>query len=365
MGNTESTNEEESRYDSSIQVSQSDGKLPSILISSSPHSSNMSLTSAKRRKYLSSESLNDYGWFEDFESPSSGNLAARTQHSHEVSLMNNNNVSMHEVLAVPAPVTSPPMYVLESSLQTQQLWYTTCGQRPKQPQHEREYFEKLWSQNFRNSEINYGDDNGHDCTHDTPPARKRASSRADINTEVVYRGKAPFSNSVTKSFPASRVASMTLQIPYYRIVRDNDDALGRLHAEFLVVVSLTGAGRGGGGGGGDRYGGCGGGIGGVAGRNRGSTAGDGGSGVITFGVWRRHSEFQSLASVVWELDVRTGMFKNANLSWQCVLERKRWFKSLDTEYLALKCFLIERFVHDLLFEAPNMSLICDFLGLEE
>lgn len=34
------------------------------------------------------------------------------------------------------------------------------------------------------------------------------------------------------------------------------------------------------------------------------------------------------------------------------------------DYLSLKCFLLERFMHDLLFESQNPQLINDFLGLE-
>jgi hypothetical protein len=120
---------------------------------------------------------------------------------------------------------------------------------------------------------------------------------------------------------------MTIQLPYYRIVRDHN---GVLFAEYLITVSI------------------------------------GGRGSVTFGIWKRHSDFGALAKLITEIDARAAKphtFKNALLSWQCVLQRKRWFKSLDTEYLALKCFLLERFMQDLLFEAPSAALICDFLGL--
>jgi hypothetical protein len=120
---------------------------------------------------------------------------------------------------------------------------------------------------------------------------------------------------------------MTIQLPYYRIVRDSN---GTLFAEYLVAVSV------------------------------------GGRGSVTFGVWKRHSEFDRLAKHIMDMDLcstKPNTFKNTLVSWQCVVQRKRWFKSLDTEYLALKCFLIERFMQDLLFESHTASLICDFLGL--
>jgi hypothetical protein len=33
------------------------------------------------------------------------------------------------------------------------------------------------------------------------------------------------------------------------------------------------------------------------------------------------------------------------------------------EYLSLKCFLLERFMHDVVFESPVPNLVLDFLGL--
>ena len=36
---------------------------------------------------------------------------------------------------------------------------------------------------------------------------------------------------------------------------------------------------------------------------------------------------------------------------------------LDAGYLGLKCFLLERFLHDALFEAPGISHFADFLGI--
>lgn len=121
---------------------------------------------------------------------------------------------------------------------------------------------------------------------------------------------------------------MTLQVPYFRIIRNE---LGSIYAEFLIVVSF------------------------------------GSQGAVTFGIWKRHSDFYELAKLITDINLKSlsaQYFKNSLLSWQCVLQRKRWFKSLDTEYLALKCFLIERFMHDILFEALAPTIISDFLGLD-
>jgi hypothetical protein len=48
-----------------------------------------------------------------------------------------------------------PTYVLEESLSNQQLWKYTAGNRPPQPIEERAFFEKMWSQNFVRSNVDY------------------------------------------------------------------------------------------------------------------------------------------------------------------------------------------------------------------
>lgn len=308
----------------------------------------------RRKRGFSTDSIDrdDYGWFEDFE-PSDG--VQRTL-SFEFSRQ-----PLQKALSLPPPVTEPPLYVLESSLETQQLWYSTAGRRPKQPQQEREYYENLWRKNFENSSVKYKHDttslassssasaggsnapdaslSGHarSVSTDSPtPAPKRSKFQqgddiippSEIKGEVLYRGKSPFSNSVSKSFLDEYVASMTLHMPYYRICRGLS---GEIYAEYLIKVTI------------------------------------GGNAPLTFGIWKRHSDFRAFADIINTINIRSGsdnnVFKNALLSWQCVLQRKRWFRSLDKDYLALKCFLLERFMHDVLFEAQSPAIINKFLGL--
>ena len=266
----------------------------------------------KRKRGNSGESIGDYGFFDELESNSAYN-----SFTSEYTVQ-----PLHKVLTLPAPASEPPLYILESSLETQQLWYRTAGRRPVQPPHEREKIEKEWSQNFEASEIEYDQ-------HQVGDSRKSEySDKSESPYEVMYRGKSPFSNSVSKSFTGQTVSSMTIQMPFYRIVRDQN---GKLFAEYLIVVSV------------------------------------GGRGSVTFGVWKRHSEFERLAKFIAEVDALSNKpaytFKNTLLSWQCVVQRKRWFKSLEADYLTLKCFLLERFMQDLLFEAHSVHIVTDFLGL--
>ncbi len=48
-----------------------------------------------------------------------------------------------------------PIYVLEESKSSQNLWKNTAGTRPPQPIDERAFFEKIWAQNFKKSQVDY------------------------------------------------------------------------------------------------------------------------------------------------------------------------------------------------------------------
>ena len=56
-------------------------------------------------------------------------------------------------------------------------------------------------------------------------------------------------------------------------------------------------------------------------------------------------------------------------SWTLLLRRKllkkrqRWYRCLDAGYLSLKVFLLERFLHDILFESSNPQILRDFVGV--
>lgn len=251
--------------------------------------------------------MDDFGWFEDFDP---------VHCSREEPL--------RKTLSLPSPKSDTPLYVLESSLKTQHLWYSTAGQRPRQPKHEREYFEGLWKKNFENSEALHPPTS----TSIAADLSTGEDKMVDVDGVIIFKGQSPFSYSVSKSFEnsfaSSDISSMTLQMPRFRIIRrpNNEE-----FAEFLVIVSVEG---------------------------------------VKFGVWKRHSHFHKMALNLIQLNSEnSALFKNSVLSWQCLLNRKRWFKCLDKEYLSLKCFLLERFIHDLLFESFGPGDINDFLGLED
>ena len=110
-----------------------------------------------------------------------------------------------------------------------------------------------------------------------------------------------------------------VRIPKYQVVRSGSDT----RAEYLVVARL---------------------------------------GSVTFGLWRRYSDFQRLAAKI-DHDFDKGDYQNTLWSWRCLRRRQRWFRCLDADYLTIKCFLLERFLHDAVFESGSSALFADFLEI--
>ena len=167
---------------------------------------------ARMRRAHSVDSTDEWGFFEDFEqSPLTNRIEKGEQVEEE-------DQSIQRALSLPPPATAAPMYVLESTLATQQLWYSTAGLRPKQPPQEREYFENLWKRNFENSDVpdvnnmnNVTENKITDVVPKKVPIREEVPFK-EFDGEILFRGKGPFSNSVSKSFLDHDVAAMTLQV---------------------------------------------------------------------------------------------------------------------------------------------------------
>ena len=101
----------------------------------------------------------------------------------------------------------------------------------------------------------------------------------------------------------------------------------------------------------------------------------------TVGVWKRYSDFEQLSRRVTygqenctsvfatmnPLDVTEEsheMLPNAITSWNLLKKRKRWYRCLDAGYLSLKAFLLERFLHDILFESTTAQILREFVGFK-
>jgi hypothetical protein len=103
----------------------------------------------------------------------------------------------------------------------------------------------------------------------------------------------------------------------------------------------------------------------------------------TIGVWKRYSDFKNLSNKVTQqhescVSVLANMsplaiteenevehLPNAITSWRLLKKRQRWYRCLDAGYLSLKVFLLERFLHDILFESTSPTLLREFVGAIE
>ena len=315
---------------------------------------NSSVSPTQRSFSIGSDELSDeYGWFEDFESPNGLVSLRKGSSSNSTSpdelgtkQLELSSMKRNRIISFSLPVSETPMYILESTLYNQRLWYETAGKRPKQPDDEREYFEKLWLQNFQCSSAIGCYNKTYNCNNIHGHVDKSKRCRASVGEEweeIVFKGKGPFSNAVSRAFLDHHLSTITLQMPRFKVSKDEN---GDVFASFLVVVAVNG---------------------------------------ITFGVWKRHTDFKELAnklqntsnadkydhitthnagshynlggynehflkanedasdanSVIVREDDRqnTGKngnivngkvnFKNSLLSWQCLMYRKQWFRCLD------------------------------------
>lgn len=299
-------------------------------------------------------------------------------------------------------VTAPP-YVLEESLSNQLLWKDTAGTRPPQPVEERAFFEKMWAQNFARSQVDYqmpvevltaaspvalspfedgvfegvsgesvlgnysmAGEQDHDHrlkaeaaeaalsqfgsvgneSGDSNTMQRARGTGSDGDLNVLLRGPNAFGTTVSKSFVRNSVPggpvvvdTVNISIASYRVVESRK--YGK-YAQFLVIYRE-------------------------------------GSIRDTVGVWKRYRHFEELANKVTHAhegcaaviasvsplhvteEPETEHLPNAITSWRLLKKRKRWYRCLDAGYLSLKVFLLERFLHDILFESSSPQLLRDFV----
>jgi hypothetical protein len=294
-----------------------------------------------------------------------------------------------------------PGYVCEETLSSQNLWKITAGQRPPQPIEERAFYEKMWAENFARSQVEYnmpvdvltaaspisldpfaegtcdsvcpytmgvpqdisGGTGGdvavaelahrmnNDSLHNSTSCSKEVKdSLGEENLTVLVQGNNAFGSTVSKSFYRTNeqgdliagVDTININIASYRVVESKRHGK---YAQFLVIYRE-------------------------------------GSIRDTFGVWKRYSDFEELGHKVTQAhegcaaafsncsplsvteESETEHLPNAIRSWHLLKKRKRWYRCLDAGYLSLKIFLLERFLHDILFESSSPDLLRDFVGVK-
>jgi len=297
-----------------------------------------------------------------------------------------------------------PMYVLEESPSCQTLWRDTAGTRPPQPIEERLFYESMWVKNFERSNVKYhmpvdvltattpislspfADGNfanegneskeERDANHNVQDGGTLSGGIGGARTNngrvlgpyvhhhtvvnktvkdhntgdeltVLVKGDNVFGTTVSKSFLSNGsipgpVESVSVSVGSYRVVESKKHGK---YAQFLVIF--------------------------CAGTFR-----------ETFGVWKRYSDFKTLSHQVSHgtencTSVLVGMgplsvtedhaeiMPNAMMSWSLVKKRKRWYRCLDAGYLSIKVFLLERFLHDILYESTSPKILRDFVGVSQ
>jgi len=255
--------------------------------------SSMMMDIQNNRKRSASD---DWGWFEDVSE------AADLERMEAEPMERSNSFT--------CGYKETPEYIIEESLSSQALWHDTAGRRPAQPQDERAYFQQLWEENFKHSEVKLTE-------------RTQESEYTGFGCKrVIFKGVSPVTSEVAKSFQCCEcgtTAQIIIHIPKYRVIQESFDK----HAEFLVVITL---------------------------------------GLYTFGVWRRYTDFKKLSDKLVLPLIRDG-YRNSLTRWQCISNQRRWYRCLDKKYLALKCFMLQRFLQDVVYESPHPSAIQQFLGI--
>jgi len=173
----------------------------------------------------------------------------------------------------------------------------------------------------------------------------KGSGNSDLT--VLVRGDNVFGTTVSKSFikksskrskARPETVSVSISIGSYRVVESKKHGK---YAQFLVIYCE-------------------------------------GSFRETVGVWKRHSDFDKLSrKVLMGSDNCTSfhplaieeehdyeILPNAVTSWRLLKKRQRWYRCLDAGYLSLKIFLLERFLHDILFESSSSQILRDFVGVD-
>ena len=98
--------------------------------------------------------VDNWGWFED--DSTEGSLAKRKHKLLDFSTMEMLPLNDSTDRKKPeASTVTAPKYVLEESRSSQKLWKDTAGNRPPQPVEERAMYEKLWTENFDKSKVQY------------------------------------------------------------------------------------------------------------------------------------------------------------------------------------------------------------------
>uniref|UniRef100_A0A6C0AG30 Uncharacterized protein n=1 Tax=viral metagenome TaxID=1070528 RepID=A0A6C0AG30_9ZZZZ len=193
-----------------------------------------------------------------------------------------------------------PFWVLLEPIDFQINWKNTAGKRPIQTKKERRYYEKIW---LKQTKILLANQNS-------------------LNSINIYSN--PYSKLCVRSF--NKYGQYGVQVPCYRISNEIYSFFGIIkknikYAEYLIIIKTP---------------------------------------IYQYSKWYRYNDIKKLYRNIVKTQLSSN-FEYANSSWYILNNRLKLFRCLNIDYLNNKCYLIERVLHDILFELNDFIKIKHFI----
>tara|TARA_B100001769_G_C22028939_1_gene552902 strand:+ start:441 stop:1112 length:672 start_codon:yes stop_codon:yes gene_type:complete len=193
-----------------------------------------------------------------------------------------------------------PFWVLLEPIDFQINWKNTAGKRPTQTKKERRYYEKIW---LKQTKIPLANNNS-------------------LNSINIYSN--PYSKLCVRSF--NKYGQYGVQVPCYRISNEIYSLFGIIkthikYAEYLIIIKTP---------------------------------------IYQYSKWYRYNDIKRLYRNIVKNQLSSN-FEYANSSWYILNNRLKLFRCLNIDYLNNKCYLIERVLHDILFELNDFIKIKHFI----
>tara|TARA_B100001094_G_scaffold275360_1_gene282849 strand:+ start:36912 stop:37586 length:675 start_codon:yes stop_codon:yes gene_type:complete len=193
-----------------------------------------------------------------------------------------------------------PFWVLMEPIEFQVNWKNTAGKRPKQTKKERRYYEKLWLKQTKIALVH-----NNSCV----------ANKIYSNT---------YSKLCIRSF--HKYGQYGVQIPCYRISSEIYYFFGLVptivkYAEYLIIIKTP---------------------------------------IYEYSKWYRYNDIKKIYRNIIKNKI-SSRFEYAIYSWYILNNRLKLFKCLDIDYLNNKSYLIERVLHDILYELDDFKKIKQFI----
>lgn len=196
-------------------------------------------------------------------------------------------------------MSSIPYWVSMEPIEFQINWQNTAGKRPIQPERERKFYEKLWKKQTNILYIDY--DTSGENTH-------YSTKQSNMNDNIF---KNPFSKMNFRSFGWD--GPYGIQIPFFRIIKNDKEHFAQYHIKLKTP----------------KYEYC---------------------------SWFRFTKVKNIYEQI-ILCSNKFDFIYSKKSWKILSQKKSFFKNMTIQYLEMKSYLLERVLHDILFEIKSPKLL--------